>query len=777
MGKITSNSARNIDGAGAQAVQDAIENASDPGTQVSVEEFQESLADTADDARPAVDEEDWEEVSGRAEETETGFEKEIDSRAEKYSEQGWEAVPEEDASGEQSAAADEADGFRPEAQPGDRDPVRRDPEYQDPDDVAESRFGNDEVNAAGASTLGETIDDNNPLYAEIRFQEPGESSAGATDPGAGVALSLNEHHFDDAEAALAGDETVGLPEEKELSNAFEELARDDVSGIDLDSLEAPEETPGPSPEGESGSYQATWERIGGEQAELEYYAQEATARYNAGESPAAASRHAINETDTRDRPWQGEDEGPATGESFVHRFVESAPSVSTNQAPAVHQAIAQRQPGNEIDLASHIRSETNSGTAGQKISERMDVDVGEDNHVSQGLVESGSGEGYSSTYEAIADGQTLIDDSVEPAPAAQELSASNHSYIGEQAVENLREAGYTRVADLADATVDDLTAVDGIGEKKATKIIDNEGETARKLERTAQRLDDQIRSDEFGASEYRRILTYAAEKGLPVEVGETIFSDPEVQKEIPGPTSVTDLRPGDGEQRAYGNNRHKWVDTHETADNQSYNPSGDRYSYQASVTVEATVEQTFEPEHPEYGERQVVQITDHQGNTTKFTVYSDSVKEWDDEETSAAVGQFHDGETDPSTGIGPNVVLEPGDTISIKSPQVNDYGGGDGDPWDGPTLATTPDTTIQTDAPPRRDSEGTVAEEWQPRGAPSKETRQSAPDYVEGDSRNLRRRKRQNETEAGGKTIDYSDVQGGDGADEDRNINDVDADI
>lgn len=792
------------EGAGRQSVDSALNGAENPNTQTSLKEFQDAISDDVDEAKSDVDSEQWEEVAERAEEAETEYEEAVDSRADKYSDEGWEAVPEEDRQGTVDESEGETTGDR---FADDRDDIVR----RDDPSIAGREQDRIESEDLEETALANQLDEEHPLNAEVHVTINDDARL-PDDASAGASLGLEEHHFDNARDAMVGHERAELPEDKQISRAEEdpewdpiETARDDVEGIDFDNLEPPEEDPGEATEGEAGGgFHESMDRLVGEQAELEYNSQQMAERRNRGEAPMHACREGVERENYRDRPWKAEDEGPATGEGYVQRFIESkGDSVDTVQSPAVHQAIAERQPENEIDLS---KSSGKSGEVGDHISERLGpeekpsqgvdkaiMDAAESSlgrspeHVAEqaGIGGQSQGDEYDNAFDAIVNGEKLVDDDVDPAPVLQKIGSVDESKVigpasttsdqlGETAIENLHDAGYVYVRDLQDATVDDLTQVNGVGEKKAERLIENEGKIARNLDQTAKRLEDKFSHKQFGEEEYRRILTHAAKKGLPVDVGQTIFNETAVQKEIPGPTPVSDLRAGEAEGRARANKarKRKRVETHETEENTSFKPSGERYNYQAPITVEGVVVDTYEPRNPENGEHQVAHIVDHEGNHTKVTIYRDSIKEWDDQERHNS-GQFRDGETDPDTGIGPNTVLKSGDTIQIKNPQVNDYGGSSDESWDGPTLATTPDTTINSDAPPRRQSDGKTSAEMDSRGSATAEERRGAPDYVDGNSRSLRRRNREYEEEHG----KQDDNRLAEEEDDDRNISDVDADI
>ncbi|RLM94407.1 hypothetical protein D3D01_16215 [Haloarcula sp. Atlit-7R] len=160
--------------------------------------------------------------------------------------------------------------------------------------------------------------------------------------------------------------------------------------------------------------------------------------------------------------------------------------------------------------------------------------------------------------------------------------------------------------------------------------------------------------------------------------------------------------------------------------------------------MKATVEVVHKPNNPEHGEHQVARIKDHEGNLSKLTIYKDSLHQWEDDDQFASGVSDWGETTDPDTAVDPNLVLTEGDEITIRNPQVNEYGGSDDDHYDGKTIATTPDTTIETDAPPRSGTDGTVAwTEPSLSGVKKKQARTGIPDYVENKSRDIRRRERQ----------------------------------
>ncbi|MDT3437837.1 helix-hairpin-helix domain-containing protein [Haloarcula sp. 1CSR25-25] len=683
----------NVEAAGEQSVEYALSNAENSSTQASVGEFQEEIEDDVEKAKSDIDEESWQELVDEARETETTYESEIGSRAEKYNENGMEVV---DEGSSQQYDFDEGGGHRKAAQPGERESVRRDKPS------AKEGFIETQEPQIETVSVAQELGAENEAVQQV-FVEPAEQ-------GESNQLRLEEHHFEDAEAFLSGNEEVSLPEDRALDDSFRDLERDEVTGIDFDNLEPPQsEGVGPDPEESGGGMHEGMERASANQAEAEYYAQRVVEQYNNGESPGKASKHAIENSALReDRPWVGEDQGPATGEDYIYRFVEGGAGVDTLQSPAFQQQLAMRQPENSVT-----------------------VDNTE----------------YGNVFEAITDGNKVLDDDVEPALVAQSLSADSHDYLGETAVQNLKDAGYEEVTDFADATVDDLTEVDEIGPAKAERLIENEKEAVRELNRVAEQLNDTIESDEFDTGDYKRILEYSAEKGVPPEVAETIFFDSAVRKEIPGPTPVTDLTPGESQRRAQVNRsrNRQYVDTHETSDAPSaFEPTHGNYDYQAPIEVKATVEKVHKPSNPDHGEHQVVRIKDHEGNLSKLTIYKDSLYEWeDDEEFTSGVHDWGE-TTDPDAAVDPNLVLKEGDQITIKNPQVNEFGGGDDDHYDGNTLATTPDTTIKTDAPPRSGTDGTISWAEPSRGGvQKKQERNGVPDYVENKSRAMRRRDRQ----------------------------------
>ncbi|WP_158589939.1 hypothetical protein, partial [Haloferax sp. Atlit-10N] len=150
----------------------------------------------------------------------------------------------------------------------------------------------------------------------------------------------------------SGNEQVSLPEDRELDDAFRDLEHEEVTGIDFDNLEPPQsESVGADPEETGGGLHEGMERASANQAEAEFYAQKAVDRYNNGESPGEASKHAIERTDFQEnRPWVGEEQGPATGEDYIYRFVEGGPGIDTLQSPAFQQQLAERQPDNSVTV-------------------------------------------------------------------------------------------------------------------------------------------------------------------------------------------------------------------------------------------------------------------------------------------------------------------------------------------------------------------------------------------------------------------------------------------
>ena len=71
----------------------------------------------------------------------------------------------------------------------------------------------------------------------------------------------------------------------------------------------------------------------------------------------------------------------------------------------------------------------------------------------------------------IRDSQESSGDETKSAQDKTESGLENLSGVGEKMLEHLKEAGFDTLAKIADASVEDLTNVKGLGEVKATKII------------------------------------------------------------------------------------------------------------------------------------------------------------------------------------------------------------------------------------------------------------------------------------------------------------------
>lgn len=89
--------------------------------------------------------------------------------------------------------------------------------------------------------------------------------------------------------------------------------------------------------------------------------------------------------------------------------------------------------------------------------------------------QKGKGAAEAAAAEAPAAGEAIPSAAPEPdGSSLEELPG-----VGEKTLANLKEAGFTTVESILNASVEDLTKVDGIGEKKAEKLI----KEAKKLKR------------------------------------------------------------------------------------------------------------------------------------------------------------------------------------------------------------------------------------------------------------------------------------------------------
>jgi len=763
MAKQRNPNAENIDNAGQQDVEEAVEEATNPGTQASIAEFQSSIEEAATEAEPNVDEGQWEEIVDRAEETETEYE-EQGSREDRYDGEGWEAVPEDerpsdvDIDNSEPGQGDESQGEINQSESVDlldREQTLRD----------RIREGQEE-----ATLENVPVEEIKQLQADAAQSQLGGMMAQTDritgDPSAGAAVASEDHLFDDPEAAINGQEEIPLPDDKIIDGGQgppddplpDSVPRDEVTGIDFDELEAPESGPVADSELEDETgYHEMVERIAGQQAEMELRSRDAALRANAGEAPQRASRTAVQNTDHQEqRPWKTPvDED--TGSDHLYRFVQADPDNPSSAREAKTEVYQSLEVRKEIAIA---QDELTEDTALSDFEDKTAVDTPAIDY---------DRDTYDSVYEAMANGEQVIDEDIDPAPAAKPLSADHHQSIGTTAAVNLHEAGYTHVNDLKGVTVDELTQVDGIGETKAEQIIDNEGAVAQNIRSEAARIDMELRetSGDFGQEEFEEILEYGAECGVPVSKTADILRQPNMQKEMPGPTPVSALESGDTERRRKinRNSDRKYVSGHETESGTTYRPNDSTEHGQAPpVTISATVDRVFEPDNPDE-ERQVVEIRDHNQNSTKLTVYRDSLNEPDDEMTA---GYSTYDTTHPEDGVDPNVVLAPGDEVEIVNPQINDYGGGNNDQWDGPTLATTPSTTLDTGGESlRQPSEGTVSDGTVTRGTKDYGTERAA------EKRDIRRRERRYEDKHGSKYNQPDDPQDA----QDDSLGDVDADI
>lgn len=749
MAKQRNPNATNIDNAGEQDVESALENADNSSTQAAVADFQQSIEGAAEEARPNVDDEQWGEIVAQARETETEFERH-GSRGDQYDNEGWDAVPEE----ERPPDVEVKNTDSQEADTQQEDVIESDSvDFLDREQTLRNRIQEGQERATLENVPYEQIKEH---LSDAEQSQLGGMMAQADqmtgDPSAGAAVASEEHLFNDPEAALQGEEEIALPDDKTISGGEEppedplpdSIPKDEVTGIDVDEIEAPESNPAADSELDSESgYHEMVERIAGQQAEMELRSRDAALRADAGESPLRASREAVRNTDYREqRPWvTTADED--SGADHLYRFVPADPDnpSSAREAKAdVYQSFEVRKEIAKAQYEEFIGGEVDSIT-----------DI------------------ISDPLESIANGEEIMIDGIDPAPAAEQISAKKHESIGETAAANLHEAGYTRISDLKDATESELAEVDGIGETKAQDILNNEGERAQKIKAEAAKVNMELRetTGDLGQEEFERIIEYGAKKGVTVDKMGDILRQPNMQKEMPGPTPVSALEAGDTEQRRKinRNSDSQYLPGHETESGTTHRPNDSTEHAKAPpVTVSATVERAFEPNNPN-AERQVVEIRDHNQNVTKLTVYRDSLNEPDDEMTA---GYSTYDTTHPEDGVDPNVVLKPGDEVEIINPQINEYGGGNDDRWDGPTLATTPSTTLDTGGESLRPpSMGIVSRGTVTRGSPN------YGDDDEDKTIALKRRERKYEEKHGSKKNRSGVVED----DEDDSLGDVDADI
>jgi hypothetical protein len=750
MAKHRNPEAHNIDSAGQQDVERAIANADNPDTQATIGDFEDSIEDAVEQAKPNVDAENWEQVVEHAEETETEYE-EQGSRAAQYNAEGWEAVPEDERPATAEIEADE-----PNEQSGSSANIS---EADSVDLLDREQTLRNRVRAGQEEPTLENIP-----YEDIKktLSDANQSQLGGLmaqsdritgDPSAGAAVASEKHLFDDPEAALNGEEAIPLPDDRVIDQGEglpddplpDSVPRDDVAGIDFDDLEAPTSEPAADSDldSESGFHEMV-ERIAGQQAELELRSREAALRDDAGEAPNRASREVVQRTDYREqRPWVVAATDENTGADHLYRFV-----------PADHTSpTSAREAKSEVYQSFEVRKEIAKAqfesVFGHRIEKITDV--------------------VSNPYKEMADGEEIMLDDIDPAPAGAKISADTHDNVTTTTALNLHEAGYTHISDLKDADENDLKEVDGIGETKAQNILDNEGALAHTIKAEAAKVNMELRdtTGDFGQEEFEQIIEYGAKQGIAVEKMGEILRQPNIQKEMPGPTPVSALEAGDGERRRQINRNAdtQYLSGHETQSGSTHRPTDHTEQAKAPpITVSATVEKCYEPNNPD-AEYQVVEIRDHNHNRTKLTIYRDSLNE-PDSETTAGYSTYDT--THPEDGVDPNIVLKPGDDIEIVNPQVNEYGGGDGDRWDGPTLATTPSTTVDTGGESiRRPSEGTVSRGTVTRGSPN-----YGPED-EDKPRAIKRRERRYEEEHGSKDNEPDDRVDSN----DESLGDVDADI
>lgn len=719
MAKKTLKGGTNIAGAGSQDTSAALEQADQPGTQQAVTDVQESIEDAVDEAKPNYDEESWERAVEHAKETETQFEREVDSLAEFYqSDSDAGSLNTTSQSSSQPQSSGETVTARTATRTG---------QYQ----TVEVGVEPTQENLSG-SRISE-VNRDQQFDSVVDISQAVEEAAEAKKLGGGswqegFALALEEYNFDNPRAVLSGDEEITLPEDRVLDDAFTDLSKDDAPSIDETNLSPPSTAEHEDAPAEAGmSTTEFMQKSAAQAAEREVMAQEAVQDQSGEGTPSDP----VDGTDSgyRDLWRNNPDAEPATGESKIYRFIPRGTSRGQDSNVSLSRSfterLADKQPGGDTDAfwTGEVDKSESSGS-----------------------------------------GQNPVDHSVSPVSVARELDSDSHMYLGETAVENLKANGYRRVGDFAGATVDELQEIDGIGESKAELLIEHEGAEAQSFEETAQSLAEEIDSDEFGVEEYKRILEYGAENGVNPEETASILRDGSVRGEIPGASQpISSLSQYDN-YREYEPNS---VSVETPEGQKVYSPNHADHSPAADVKVEAVVADVFEPQDPA-NERQVVTIFDQWGNKTKLTVYKDSVHYPDSGDTTT--GWWRDEDTDPSSGIDNDVILNSGDEIVLENPQVTGYSP---EQYDGPALATTPGTSISVKSSSGSDGTPPVSLGPASQGAPFDSS--TVPDYTEGRSRNLRRRERQYRTEHGsgsaGKTIDdQTDGQG-------RGIDDVDADI
>lgn len=721
MAKKKLKNAVNIEGAGKGSVDTAMESSTGATTQTTLEEVQEATEDAVEEAKSSVDEDNWNEIVERAQETETAHEQQMESRADHFQNGGSEALPGDDepseGSGEPGVGGFTEDG--PDQQTFAREsPVNR------ADKMVHGEEGPTEENLPRWAEERIREQDNFNVTSEV-YAKVKDTSPVGENWDKGVSMPLEDQHFEDAQAVVNGEEAIEMPEDRLIDHeAFSDLANDDVEGIDFDDISPPDSPEGGDNLGDQAGKSSfeMFEEMVSQQAELELLSQKAVERKAAGQELGIWSKEKIAEKDfSADRPWKNQNQGPASGPDRIFKFVEERSGQADSvQSPQFVKRLANAQPGSKTSPEIVDGEVVYQNTA----EDRADLDENE------------------TLFGHISDGNTVFDESVEKHPGVKQLSPEDHEYLGDKSTENLRKAGFRKVTDLAGADVEDLTQVDLVGPAKAEKLLEHEGAVADRFKSQAQKLNETIPSDEFNENEYMRILEYGAEKGVSPEKTAEVLRSPAVKREIPGPTPVSELDPEFDNSRYDKSHRQFVAGGHETEDAKSYSPNHGEYHTQEPIKVKGVVADTYEPNNP--GEqRQVVELYDHEGNRTTFTVYKDSIHFPDSGDTTT--GGWRPEETDPTSGIDSDIELTPGDKITIERPQINTYQGGNSRAdFDGPALATTPSTSIEIE------DGGTSEADNISRGEPSRSAPGRDPRKVDHDkSRALRRREQQYRKEHG----------------------------
>jgi hypothetical protein len=724
MGSAKNPKRTNIANAGAEDIEQALEDAVNEGTQAQLDEFSQkldgkSVKERIDGEGPTDDngldpksqaQEDtglgdsdyWDDVvADRAEETETQYEQEIDSRAENYNEEEIEALEEgeeidnidtgpqghadiSESRGERTTVemanespdvADEV-GERGEYDTIDRtEPVaKEDIEYVDDPDVGaneentvENLLGSDRARVEGdAERLQRMIGDE--TVTESDFYDKPEDVFDPSEPDRGKLPESKQIEPEPIPEDEAKDDShTGAVGEESFSN-------EEVTGIAFDDIEPPESGDHiDQKENEVTGAEEQADEIAARGAYDELTAEEVVDRHNKGESPFRAQQETIDAEPNQSskRSWRGEETGSSPGRDHLNRFVPADEASThgtqeydpdTSQSATFHEKIARKQA--EKKLENH-NIPGNEKVAQDSV---MDYDSNE----------------YNDPFDAITSGETVLDETVSPADPGKEISASTVDPIGERAAESIKEAGFSRVGELSGMRKDELTQFDGVGERKAERIMQETaaGDITRRSHMLAS---GELAHKDFSPEDYQEIFTYSAKHGLDPEETEEILTSGDVQKEIPGPTAITNLSPGDNarKQRTNWNIDKQTATKNGTETTDTYRPTNTKqHSETPPVEVRGTVKRALEPADDNI--HQSVILEDHNGNTTKFSIFGDSMND-------PNAGNPNFSSTNPEDGVHQDVILEPGDEITIENPQINDYQGD----WDGNTLSSVPETTIK----------------------------------------------------------------------------------